>query len=157
MIIRLNITKWDGKNDQRITDTTTGNVFLFNAKNINGPVVRASTKSSFMFVENRNDYRAKAEYLEATQSTANIQTYAAYTINSEFVSLPLYPDNDITQSVVTTMINVDSISWVYKDGISPKTKCHIVFFEGGKRRDVLSSYSINQVYSLIDDANLTTT
>lgn len=156
MIIRLNIVAWSGRNDQRVTDTTTGNVFLFNAKHINGVRVRASTKSSFIFTENIKDYRATGEYLEATQSTANITTYAAYTINSEFVSLLLYPNNDPTQATVTTLVNVESISWVYKDSIEPGTRSHVVYFEGGKRRDVLVDYSLNEVYSLIDDGNLTT-
>lgn len=156
MIIRLNIISWGGFYDQRVTDTTTGDVFLFNAKNINGVKVRDTSHSSFMFVENRYDYRTKAQYLEATQTTANIETYSAYTINTEFVSLPLFPDNDITQSTVTTLINNESISWVYKDSVDPAGKCHVIYYEGGKRRDVLVDYSINQVYSLIDDSDLTT-
>lgn len=156
MLARLNITKWDGKNDQLITDTTTGNVFLFNASNIASLKVRASSKSSLMFVEDIRGGREKGQYLEATQSVANIETYSAYTWQTVYVALPLYPDNDSTQSTVTTYINCESISWVRKDNVAPATKSIVTYFEGSKKRTVLCAYSINQIYSLCNDGDLTT-
>lgn len=156
MLARLNIIKWDGKRDQIVTDTTTGNVFLFNAKNLNGLKVRDTSHSSLMFTEDIHSGKEKGDYLEATQTVANIETYASYTWNSTFVALPLYPNNDRTQATVTTYVNCESISWVREDTIAPATKSLVVYFEGSKRREVLCAYSINQIYSLCDDGNLTT-
>lgn len=158
MLIRTTVKSWSDKLgiDTRIVDKTNGDVILFNSNRVNGILVRASTKSSFMFHERLNNPREKASYVESESTVANLVSYSDYTFQSAFVSLPLYPDNDSTQSAVTTRINCDSIAYVYKDQAYPSTKSYIVYQEAGKLRTVRSSYSINQIYSLIDDGNMTT-
>lgn len=157
MLLQTTCKKWEGLGkDVRITDSTNGDVFLFNANRVNGIKVRASTKSSFMFVEELHNIKAKADYIESEDTVANLITRADYTWNSNFVTVSLYPNNDLTQTPVATSINCDSIAYVYKNVSYPATKSHIVYYEAGKRRDAICSYSINQVYSLVDDGNLTT-
>lgn len=157
MLVRTTVKKWEGLGkDVRILDSTNGNVFLFNANRINGIKVRASTKSSFMFTEELHNPKAKADYVESEDTAANLVTYSDYTWNSNYIAVSVYPDNVLTETPVLTRINCESIAYVYKNIQYPATKSHIVYYEGAKRRDVICSYSINQVYSLADDGNLTT-
>lgn len=157
MLIRTTSKKWEGLGkDTRVVDKTNGDTFLFNANRVNGILVRASTKSSFMFTDFLGDQREKASYVESEDTVANLVIRADYTFQSTFVSLPLYPDNDSTQSTVTTRINNDSIAYVYKDQQYKASKSYLVYAEAGKLRTVRVAYSINQIYSLVDDGNLTT-
>lgn len=159
MLIRTTVKVMSGKPgvDTRVVNATTGDVFLFNANRVNGIIVRASSKSSFMFHDRLNDPKEKASYVESEDTVANLVTRADYTFQSSFVNLPLYPDNDTTQSTVATRINNDSIAYVYKDQAYKATKSYLVYQEGGKLRTVRVAYSINQIYSIVDDSNLTTT
>jgi hypothetical protein len=70
--------------------------------------------------------------------------------------LNFYPDNDITKTVVATRVNCESVGYVYKDVTNPGTKSWVVYYEGGKRRELLCDYSINQIYALADNGGLTT-
>lgn len=158
MLIRTTVKSWSGKPGiDRIVDATNGDVFLFNANRVNGILVRASSKSSFMFTDFLGDHREKASYVESEDSVSDLVTRADYTWQSAFVSLPLYPDNDDTQNTVTTRINADAIAYVYKDQEHEATKSYLVYQESGKLRTVRVAYSINQIYALGDIGTQLTT
>lgn len=159
MLISTVVKSWSGKPgiDTRVVDTTDGDTFLFNANRVNGIIVRSSTKSSFMLTERLGDPREKASYVESEDSVTSLVARADLGFQSLFTSLPLYPDNDDTQSTVTTRINSDSIVYVYKDQQHPTSKSYVVYQESGKLRTVLVAYSINQIESLANDGNLSTT
>ena len=159
MLISTDVKVWSGKPgiDKRVIDATNGDEFCFNANRVNGIIVRASTKSSFMFHEKLNDPREKASYVESEDTVANLVARADLGFQSLFTSLPVYPDNDDTQSTVTTRINSDSIVYVYKDQEHPTSKSYVVYQEAGKLRTVRVAYSINQIESLANDGNLSTT
>lgn len=157
MLAKVTVTKWEGLGkDVRVKDTTNGDTILMNGNRINGLQVRSSTKSKFLFVDNHHDFREKPSYVEAEETNANINTYIDYTWNSALVTLNFYTDNDVSLATVATRINCESIAYVYKDELYPATKSWVVYYEGGKRREKICDYSINQVYSLVDDGNLTT-
>ena len=157
MLTKVTLSKWEslGK-DKRIKDATNGDTFLLNGNRINGLLVRASTKSSLMFVDNDHDFREKAAYLEAAETTTAITTDIDKTWNSTMVTLNFYTDNDVTKTAVATKVNCESIAYVYKDATLPTGRSWVVFYEGGKRRELLCDYSINGIFSLCDDGNLTT-
>lgn len=158
MLARLTVTAWENKPgvDTRIVDKTNGDTILFNGNRINGILVRASTKASFLFTDRLNDPREKPSYVEVTQSAANVVTYSDLGFQSLFATVNIYPDNVVTATPVATRINSESVAYVYKDRAKPATRSWIVYSEGGRLRTVICNYSINQVYSLFDDANLTT-
>jgi hypothetical protein len=110
-----------------------------------------------MFAENIHDQREKASYIETESTTTSIVSAADATFNSLFITLNIYPDNDVTSTAVATRVNCESISWVRKHELYPATKSWVIYFEAGKRREVVCDYSINQILSLADDGNLTTT
>jgi len=158
MLLKAVSKVWTGAHNEklRITDSTNGTTFLFNGSHINGLIVRASTKSSFMYQDNVHDFRAKCSYVETESTKAAVKAAADLTFQSTFVALLVYPNNDSTATPVSTEINCESIAYVYKDATAPATKSWVVYYEGSKRREVKVAYSINQILSLADDSNLTT-
>ena len=159
MLIRTTCKVWEGLGkDVRIIDSTNGDTFLVNANRVNGIKVRASTKSSFMFSDAPlGNSRVKADYIESEDSVANLVTRADYTFQSLFVTLPIFPDNDDSETAVSTRINCESIAYVYKDPENEAGQCYVVYYEASKRREVLVDNSINEVFSLADVGNHITT
>ena len=159
MLAKLTVKVWSGKPgvDTRIKDATNGDTILFGTSRINGVLVRASTKSSFLFHEDIHNHKEKPSYVEAEETAAAVVADADKTWQSAFVTLNFYPNNDTAESVVATRVNCESIAYCYKDSTSPTTRSFVVFYEGGKRREKLCNYNLNQIYSLVDDGNLTTT
>jgi len=158
MLLKATSKKWEGSRNEklRISDTTNGVSVLFNGSHINGLLVRASTKSSFMYNDNVHDVREKPSYVETESTVATIKAAADLTFQSTFVSLLVYPNNDLTATPVATLVNCESIAYVLKHATYPATKSVVVYYEGSKRREVFVNYSMNQILSLADDGNLTT-
>jgi hypothetical protein len=156
MLVQLNITKWDGFNNNRVLNENEGTLFLFNGTHINGIKTRATTHSSFMFAENLYNPREKAQYLECTATPAQIIQKSAQTWQSPFITVSVFPDNDKTQTAVARSINCESISFVYADVPLPKTYAHIVYYEGGKRIDAMVNHTIWDIRQLADVGRLST-
>lgn len=157
MIFKTVVTKWAGSHNENLRLLSASQTLLLNGSHINGLLVRDGNKSQFMYNDNPFDFRAKPSYVESTSTVAAIKAAADLTFQSTFVSLLVYPVlNDITTTPVATLINCESIAYVYSDPAYTATKSFVVYFEGSKRRLVRVNYSINQILSLLDDGNLTT-
>jgi hypothetical protein len=156
MLAQLTITAWAPFKEGRVLDTTNGTVFLFNGTHINGILARSTSYSSFMFAENLYNPREKAQYLECTQTPAQIKQKCAQTWQSPFITVGVFPDNDKTQTAVNRMINCESISYVYADIPLPKTYAHIVYYEGGKRIDAMVNHTLWDIRQLADVGRLST-
>ena len=156
MLCQLTVTSWSSPNDGRVLDTTAGTVFLFNGSHINGIKTRSTSYSSFMFAENLYNPREKAQYLEATQTPAQIAQKCAQTWQSPFLKVSVFPDNDKSQTAVERRINVESIAYVYADVALPKTYAHIIYFEGGKRIDAMVNHTLWDIRQLADVGRLST-
>jgi hypothetical protein len=157
MLFYATVTKWEGcGKDPRVKDTTNGTVFLLNGNRLNGLEIRSSTKSKFMYVDNHKNPREKASYIEAGEANSTIITDIDKTWNSMVVLLNFYTDNDTTKATFARKINVEDIAYVYFDQTYHHTKSWVVYYEGGKRMELICSYSLKQILSLVDDGNLTT-
>ncbi len=157
MLCKVLTKTWSGtKNEQKyIADTTNGSYILFQGSHINGILVRASTKSSFLF-SHSTDPKEKPSYVEGEGTAASVVTDADKTWQSAFVTLNFYTGDVTTGALVATRVNCESISFVYADPTASATRSYVVYYEGTKRKRRLCNYSINQIFSLVDDGNLTT-
>lgn len=157
MWVKCTLKKFEGVGkDNRITDATNGDLFLLNGSNITGVELRDYNKSKFMFTDNIRNSREKAAYCEAVDPISNIKMRIDKTYQSLLVAIPFYTDNDITLTQYTRYLNVETVSYVYKDAASPTTRAWVVYYEGGKRKTLLSSYDIHQIEALADVGSVTT-
>lgn len=154
MLVKANITKWEGVRGRTII-ASTGDYYLLNGLGINGIELRDFNKSKFMFTEDYRDTKAKANYLESTETISNLKMRIDKTYQSLLVAIPFYTDNDVNLAQFTRYINVDTICFVYADATSA-TRAYVVYKEGGKRMELLSSYDIRQIEALCDTGTTTT-
>lgn len=157
MLCKVLTKVWSGNrnNQNNIADATNGSYILFNGNRINGIKVRATSKSSFMFVEDLHNPKEKASYVEGEGTAASIVTSADATWQSAFVTLNFYPDNDVNQTAVATRVNCESIAWVMSDPAASATRSYVCYFEGGKRMFKLCDYSLQQVHNWCDSGTAT--
>jgi hypothetical protein len=159
MLAKVTITRWDGK-DNIISQAIDG-VFLINMNRVNSIQTRATTKSSFYFVDNLWDRRDAPRYVECDSSASTLKTAADYTWQSQFVALPVYPDNDSSATATYKYIHVDSFAYCYEDKSSEDTygegtRTWVEYFEGAfRRRKVLVALGIDQLLEYVDTGSTT--
>jgi hypothetical protein len=156
VLVKCTVTKWEGLGKQNRVTSTSGDLFLLNGNGINGIEVRAFNKTKFMFVDNIRNIREKASYIESTDTLSNLKMRIDKTFQSLIVAIPFYTDNVTTKATFTRHLNVETISYVYKDISAPTTRAFVVYYEGGKRFELLSSYDIRQIEALCDTGGITT-
>jgi len=160
MLAKVTVTRWDGKDN--IINQAIDGVFLINMNRVNGIQTRATTKSSFYFVDNLYDRRDSPKYVETDTSAANLKTAADYTWQSNFVALPIYTDNDSTAATYYRYVHVESISICYEDKASENiygegTRTWVEYFEGAfRKRKVLVALGIDQILEYADTGSTTT-
>lgn len=159
MLAKVTITRWDGKDN--IINQAIDGVFLINMNRVNSIQTRATTKSSFYFVDNLWDRRDSPKYVECDSSVTTLKTAADYTWQSQFVNLPAYPNNVSTATPVAKAIHVDSIAYCYEDKSSEDaygegTRTFVEYFEGAfRRRVILVALGIDQLLEYVDTGSTT--
>ena len=155
MLTKCFATKWEGVSvSQKVLDATNGTPFLFNGNRIDGLKTRDTTESSFMYSLKKGDGRTVSTYVETAQSVATIVSNTERTWNSNFVLLNFYTDDDTSKATFAMRINCENIALVERDSVYEATKSWVTWQEGGRLLKHLCSYSIDQIYSLVDDGDL---
>jgi len=155
MLATVTLTKVEGIGKDQMVLSASGTAYLLNGNRIQGLSVRGSVNSKFMYVFHKGDPREKATYMEASEAVSVIRADADKTWNSAFVALPFYTDNDTSKAQFTRYINVEDIVFARADSASA-TRSWVVYMEGGKRMELLSSYTLAQIKALCDNGTLTT-
>ena len=157
MLVKTTATKWEGLNDPpRITDTTNGDLFLFNGNRINGLQSTGASTSTFMFTDRLNDPKEKASFVTCTTSWSTIKLRMDKTWQSMLVQIPFYTDNDTAKATFVRHLNVETISYVMKDATAPDTRSWVIYYEGGKYMRLLAAYDIREIEALVDFGTITT-
>ena len=160
MLAKVVVTKWDAK-DARV-DSAYNGTFLINMNRVNGMQTRASTKSSFYYVDNLWDRREAPRYVECDSSVSTLKTASDATWESNMMLLPVYPDNDSTQTAIARYVHVESISLVWEqessvDIYDEAERCWVEYYEGSfRKRKVLVGLGIDQILSNADVGSTST-
>lgn len=157
MLVKCTVLKWESiSSGGKVTDPTNGNLYLLNGNGINGVELNNFNQAKFMFNENPRNFKAKAAYLEVSDTISNLRMRIDKTYQSLLVAIPFYTDNDTSKAQFTRYLNVDTVSYVYKDAAAPTARAFVVYYEGGKKMTLLSSYNIHQIEALADVGSVTT-
>jgi hypothetical protein len=160
MLAKATITKWDAR-DGRV-DAAISGVFLINMSHVNGMQTRASSKSSFYYIDNLYDRREAPRYVECDSSVTTLTTAADATWQSNFINLPIFTDNVSTGTIYRRAVAVESIAFVWEDSTSVDSyseaqRCWVTYTEGAFRtRTVLVDLDIDQLLEFADTGSTTT-
>ena len=147
MLVKVNVTK----NLKKPSET---GYRMINTKWMSGAKVRETTKSSFMFPFDPRDRRAFPSYVETDTSVANLKTAANATWQTEWVDLPVYPDDNTNLTPVTHTFVNNNIVWgkLKSTGIS-----YVYVSEGGIIKRYLVNYNLDEIVGLADTGSVPTT
>jgi hypothetical protein len=160
MLAKVTITRWDGKDN--IINQAIDGVFLVNMNRANSLQTRATTKSSFYFVDNLWDRRESPKYVECDSTVTALRTAADHTWNSAFILLPVFPNNNSSSTAVAKYVHVDSIAYAWEDKSSEDaygegTRTWIKYYEGAFRsREILVDLGIDQLLEGADSGSTST-
>lgn len=159
MLAKVTITRWDGKDN--IINQAIDGVFLVNMNRANSLQTRATTKSSFYYVDNLWDRRDSPKYVECDSSVATLKAESDYTWQSNFINLPVHPNNNSATTPVAKAIHVESIALCWEDkssedGYGEGTRTWVKYYEGAFRsREILVALGIDQLLEYADTGNTT--
>ena len=160
MLAKVTITRWDGKDN--IINQAIDGAFLINMNRANSLQTRASTKSSFYFVDNLWDRRESPKYVECDSTVAALKAASDTTWQSNFMLLPVFPNNNSSATPVAKYVHVDSIAYAYEDKSSEDiygegTRTWVKYYEGAFRaREILVDLGIDQLLENADSGSTST-
>lgn len=104
------------------------------------------TGAKFTYPINYRDRRTENSYLETTDSVATIKAAMILAYTDGTVTLDVYPDNNTSLAVVSTIFDVTSIQWGIASGA---TDTYLLILEGAfKVHKVLVKHTIAQILAL---------
>ena len=153
MLVLTNITKWahyDGR------ASTSGSKWVLNTDNIFNLQTRATTKSKFHYVDNIFDSRRGGKLVHANEAVSTIRTAFDATYNANYLTLPVYTDNNTSNSTVDRDIPVAKISRICPYTTYDVAPSWLWYQEGGKDIEVLVNDHLQDIIDLADTGTTTT-
>ena len=148
--VKVTCTKFDQgvKAVGIVRNSSTGTAILLNCANMSQVATRATTKSKFRYVFNKYDRRESSSYCETESTVASLLTAADVSPASNWIDLPVYPNQDITKSTVTKYFNVESFAYAVLDG-SSSDRSYFTYAEGTVLKTVLVSYDLDDILDIL--------
>ena len=120
-LIPVNIASWDtkhpGRRDQALLD-----IYCLNTNRMCN-IVATDAGSRFFFNNDPDDRRDSPDRIDITSSVAVVTGWAdfGYGNDSKYVTLPVFPGTDLTETPVDTTIEWDDIAYIWQ---TPKAYIH---------------------------------
>ena len=104
-----------------------------------------TTKSKFKFISSPYDRRSGKDDYVVSETQAAVLAGINTAFKTAAITLNVFPDNDSTQTSVSTVFNAVDIVMAYPNSVADRTKCWIVVTEAGSkaRKYLVESYYIN--------------
>ena len=168
MILLTQVNSWKTKRpekyvsldgDHAIYTLASGDYYFLNTNRISEIVTNNDGTTRFSFTQGPNDRRCSPDIIETNSSLATIEQYHNAVYPSKFVTLPIFPTNDITRVLidtpVNTMVELDDIAIVYctRRDLDLNVAHCVYYREAFKRVTCIINYSFAEIQSAL--ANLT--
>jgi len=180
MILLTQVNSWKTKRpekyvslegDHAIYTLADGDYYFLNTNRISEIITKHDGTTRFYFTQGPNDRRCSPDIIETNSSLATIEQYHNAVYPSKFVTLPIFPTNDITRVLVdapvNTMVELDDIAMVYctRRDLELNVSHCVYYREAFKRVTCIINYSFAEIQSalanispLVDmDGNIYTT
>jgi uncharacterized protein (TIGR02145 family) len=164
MILLTQVNHWSSKRPEKYVslegdhqryELADGDYFFLNTNRISDMVTLTGGGARFKYSQAPDDHRCSPDVIECNTSVADIITYADVDYPSKFVTMPIFPTNDITRVTIDTPVNTtveyDDIAMVY---CTPRdialNVSHCVYYRNSWQRvTCILNYSFAQIQSAI--------
>jgi len=164
MILLTQVNHWSSnrpekyvslEGDHQRYELAYGDYFFLNTNRITEMVTLTNGATRFRYNQAPNDHRCAPDIIECNTTVANIVAYADMEYPSKFVTLPIFPTNDMTlvqvDAPVNTVVAYEDIAFVY---CTPRDMtldvCHCVYYrESWERVTCILNYSFAEIQSAI--------
>jgi hypothetical protein len=152
-LFNATVMKWQTKKNiggRRVLDATNGTTCLLNTRNLDSIRAHGSggTESSCYYFDNKWDSRDSGAYMELVKTPAQLITLID-TSQNKYVTLPVFPDDDVTATAVNRVVETEYISFAlsYGDGLNYS---YVYFVDAGwKVVRVLVDYTLAEIVALM--------
>jgi uncharacterized protein (TIGR02145 family) len=167
MILLTQVNHWKTKRPEKYVSSSgdhsvytlaSGDYYFLNTNRISDLITLKDGTTQFLFSQAPNDRRCSPDVIETNSSVATIEAYHNVVYPSKFVTLPIFPTNDITRVLidapVNTMVELDDIVMVYctpRDLVLNVAHC-VYYREAFKRVTCIINYSFAEIQAAL--ANL---
>jgi len=160
------VTNWSDSRDstRRIApaDVSGSRQILLNPNRFSDIKVRdltlVTSKSIFKFFDNHLDRREGYSVVKADDPVVSLITAADTAFHSNMITLPIHKNNNPDNATVDHTMNVDCIAYADSYNPDPTNHCWVVYYNAAfKRREVLTSYNIDQIADIAETGSTTTT
>lgn len=134
---------------------TSGVFYVLATEYISDAKTVETTKTQFTYPLVSRDLRTLPEVLKVTEGIADIKTAFAATWQNNYVDLPVFPDNDPTQSAVTQTYAKENIRWA--EAKNSTTSWVYIRESGNVVKKKLVDYNLDQIVDVADTGATTTT
>jgi len=143
----LAVKEWRIDGDRRIPNKTTGRYVLMNYTNM-FEIHSISTGSWFYFFDNIADTKDGGAYVKTTTTVANIILNADKVPWHNTIPLKVYPNEDINEITVDTVVNLSDISYIYDHENDGLEAAYVYYREGGwDLKRVLVNNTTDEIYA----------
>ena len=168
MILLTQVNHWKSKRpekyvsvqgDHQIHTLAYGDYYFLNTNRIGEIITKNDGTTRFNFTQNPNSRRCSPDIIETNSSLATIELYHNAVYPTKFITLPIFPTNDITRVLIDTPVNtlveVDDIAIVYctRRDIELNVAHCVYYRESFRRVTCIINYSFAEIQAAI--ANLT--
>jgi len=123
------ITTWNTKKSGKRLDVSYQDYYLLNSNRIIELRAIDDDSSKFYYANDPDDARDSPDYIECNSNTTTIEAYRNLVLPSKFITLPIFPGFDITETPIDTEIEIVDIAYAwasYKDLLD--AVCHLVYY-----------------------------
>lgn len=156
MLFIASVEKWEGiGKGYRVPPGETSVDFILNTENLYKIQSRATTESKAFYHDNPWDRRKSAGYIELGDTVASVRAAFDRTFASNYITLPVYEDDDTTVATTDRDIPVKTITRAQADSAS-SDRSYVWYNEGSKEIRVLVNYTLQEIIDVADSGTTST-
>jgi hypothetical protein len=119
--------------------------------------VRATTKSDYYYSLNPLDRRYSPLFVHSASSVATLTTALDAALNSNVMVLPVFPNDDSSQSTVTKNIDYADFAYAFTSSANAEHSWVIYYSKAFKQHRVLVDQNLDQIIDIAGTGATTTT
>lgn len=149
MFISGQVTDWRIQSDRRVRDKVNGTWYILNTNRMFEITENADGYATMRFFDNPANERDGGARLTIKRTVANVILAADNEITSSSITLPIYPNNDVTETAVNTVVGRAHIAYVRTAGsdYATDTECWVTYVDDGwDVKTVLVDYNLVVLY-----------
>ena len=133
-------------------------VLVLNTNRIGLYKVRATTKSDYFYSLNQYDRREKPLFFQSSSAVATLTSALDTVLNSNVYAMPVFPDDDITQTPVTKYLNYEDFAYAVAHETHPNLYSWVYYVSKAfKLHRVLVNHSLDRIIDVAATGTTTTT